>query len=463
MLLLDDLGRIVQVPTNEVPASLLPPEGVPLKRQTPNPIPGANTPPAVLERRAQAREGAEEFHFFPPVAPKLMPYLSSQDEFGNTALRPGALVSVVPLEPPVQGGKYWLSEYGLRYSLEQTFNYVNMTDVMKGGNTLGFYTLDFKAKWALFDTPRTGTAGWITTQIEAKSGLGAAGQTQDAKSNLGTLTDPTDIWSSINGARVPELGWQESLRDGEVVVVAGMISQRNYLDANAAAHTGRGEFMNSALIHSEVLPLPEYRFGVNLQWQPVKEWYAMLGASAGNNPSGNAPWIDFSWEHWSLIGEFGYAPDDFLGLGSGICRVQPFVAQAGGSTEGGLCFNLQQQLGHDSPFAWFGRFGFAGSDVGADASAQAGTGFVMQAPLSHLGLVPRLSNDLLGVGLVWSQPSATTKTVYHENEYVLETFYTLQLTPTIKLQPDVQAVWNPAFNPAPGPALVCQLQLVLAW
>ena len=108
----------------------------------------------------------------------------------------------------------------------------------------------------------------------------------DYTNTFRTLTDPTGIWSSVNGFRVPELAWQQSLRDGEVVVVAGMISQRNYLDGNAAAHTGRGEFMNSALIHSQVMPLAEYNFGVNLQWQPRDEWYAMAGASVGNAPAG---------------------------------------------------------------------------------------------------------------------------------------------------------------------------------
>ena len=35
--------------------------------------------------------------------------------------------------------------------------------------------------------------------------------------------------------------------------------------------------------------------------------------------------------------------------------------------------------------------------------------------------------------------------------------------PTIKLQPDLQVVWNPAYNPNAGPALVGQLQRVMAW
>ena len=468
MLLLDQLGHPVGVPTNAVHRSLLPPRDLGLKHQTPNPVEGTAVPDEVLQRLEESREGLVGFQWFPATPPPLMPYLASFDEHGNTALRPGPLIDVVPFEPLVQGGKYWLAEQGLRYTLEQSFSGVGMSDVKEGSQSLGFYTLSLKAKWAVLEAPAAGTAGWISTQVEAKTGLGAAGNSQSPKSNLGTLTEPNYNWSSVNGFRLPELAWQQSLRDGELVAVAGMVSQRNYLDGNAFAHTARGEFMNSALVHSEVLPLAEYNFGLNLQWQPRKEWYAMLGASAGDAPAGKVSdgshaWTDFSWNHWSVVGEFGYAPTDFLGLGSGIYRVQPFVAENGGPTQAGLCFNLQQRLGPHSPFGWFGRFGFGGAEVTADAAAEVATGFVMQAPLKHAGLVPRLSNDLLGVGFVWSQPSATTKTIYHENEYILESFYTLQLTPTIRLQPDLQVVWNPAFNSDPGPALVAQLQLTLTW
>ena len=189
----------------------------------------------------------------------------------------------------------------------------------------------------------------------------------------------------------------------------------------------------------------------------------MLGASAGNAPAGTPPWTDFGLETWSLVWELGYTPTNFIGLGPGTYRLQPLLGRADESTEGGVGFNLQQQLGPHSPFVWYGRFGFAGKEVAATASAQVGTGFLMHAPLKHVGLTPRLSNDLLGLGLVWSQPAATTKTVLHENEYILEAVYTLQLTPTIRFQPDLQVVWNPAFNPSPGPALVSQLQLVLTW
>jgi hypothetical protein len=267
ILLLDHLGRVVKVPTNEVPPGLLPPAAVGVKQQVPTPVQGTTQPREILQRSRDA--ATEGFRSFPGVPPPLAPYLASQDEFGNTAARPGPLFDVFPFEPIVQGGKYWLSGYGLRYSLQQTLTFVSMTDVMKGDNNLGYYTLDVKADWAIYDSPANGTAGWISSQIEAKSGLGYAGQDQDARKNLGTITDPTGIWSSVN--------------------------------------------------------------------------------------------------------------------------------------------------------------------------------------------------DVLGVGFVWSQPSATSKTIYHENEYVLETFYTLQLSPTLRLQPDFQFVIDPAFNSSHDHAMVFQLQLDLAF
>ena len=83
-----------------------------------------------------------------------------------------------------------------------------------------------------------------------------------------------------------------------------------------------------------------------------------------NSSPGSAPWSDFTWDYWSTVWELGYMPNDVLGLGPGVYRIQPFLARAGGPTQAGLCFNLQQQLGKDAPFGWFGRFGFGGDDVG---------------------------------------------------------------------------------------------------
>jgi hypothetical protein len=202
VLLLDSLGRVVMMPTNAVPSEFRPATSSGLDRQIPTPTAGSSMPLELLQRLQKDTNG---FQFFSAVPPRLMPYLASQDEYGNTAIRPGALFSFVPLEGPVQDTKYWLSEYGFRDSLQQTFTFVSMTDVKNGGSDLNYYTLDLKAKWNLYNAPISGNSGWISSQVEAKTGFNSASGTQSAKSNLGTVTDPTGIWSSVNGFRIPEL------------------------------------------------------------------------------------------------------------------------------------------------------------------------------------------------------------------------------------------------------------------
>src|SRR5947207_547646 len=82
-----------------------------------SPMKGASMPPEILKRIDAAKQGQAELQFFPSVQPRMMPYLASQDQFGNTAARPGALFPLMPVEPLVQGAKYWLSDHGFRYSL----------------------------------------------------------------------------------------------------------------------------------------------------------------------------------------------------------------------------------------------------------------------------------------------------------------------------------------------------------
>jgi hypothetical protein len=419
-------------------------------------------PDAVQQRAQEARRKQTGTELFPAAMPSLMPYLASDHEHGNTAIQPDPLFPAAPWDVWVQGAKYELSQYGLRYSLKQTATFVTMTDVKQGDNDLTFYTLDLGAKWAIYSTAGGDSAGWLSSQIDIKSGLDNAGNSQSAQSNLGTLTDPTGIWSKINGVRVPELAWQQSLCDGKLVGVAGMIKQSNYFDANTYANSGRGQFLNSALVNSMVLPLPQNNLGGLVAWQPSKDWYGMVGGTVGNAPAGQLPWTDFSWNHWTLQGEFGLTPKDVLGLGPGVYRIQPFLAQVN-PTEAGLSFNLQQQLGAgDSHFGWFGRFGFGSSLANGGAAAQVATGFVTRDPLEHLGLFPSRANDGAGVAFVWSQPPSNS-TAASRNEYVLEAGYVLQLTPFAQLQPDLQAVWDPAYNPSASHALALQLQLVVAW
>ncbi len=456
------LGRSVLVSTNEVHSTLQPPTTAGLKNQIPMSPKGTLQSKEVRQRIVDSKTGRE---WFPPTPPVMMPYLANLNDYGNTAIQPGPVFSVEPVSQAVQKGKYALSEIGLRYSFYQSLTMVSMTDVASGASALQYYTATFFGKWAVTEVTNAGRAGSISTEINTQLGLSPASRKQSPQDNLATIVNPQASVFGPNGIWVSELAWQQSLMDGRLVVIAGEVDQSNYIDANTYANNSQGgQFLNSAFVNSQVLPLCFNNLGINLQFQPSEAWYVIFGAGANNQPPGHSPFDDISSKNWSYLLELGLTPENLLGLGPGVYRLQPFVATVDNTTQTGIGLNVQQQLGTNSPFAWFGRFGVCGSDVGLDgASAQIATGFVMQAPLEHIGLFPRLSNDYFGAGFVWSQPSADMKPAAHDNEYGFETTYVLQLTPLASLQPDLQVLWNPANNPAADRNVIFQLQLNFVW
>ena len=464
LLLMDRLGRPVQVSTNDVSPVLQPPPSVGLGQQLPAGAKGAALPDAVAQRMVGSRLAQGNRQWFPATPPTLMPYLAGLDEFGNTAIQPGAVFAVDPVSQYPQAAKYWLSGLGLRYNFYQSVTLVSLTDAASGASALQYYTATFNGKWAVANTTSAGTAGWVSTEVNLQQGLSPASRTQTPQSNLGSLVNPLDSVDGPNGGWISELAWQQALLNGQLVVVGGLVDLGNYLDANNFANNSHGQFMNSALVNSMVLPLPSNNLGIDLQWQPTDAGYVQFGTGANHQPPGGSPFTSLGVANWSYLLEFGLTPPDLLGLGPGNYRLQPFVATVDGQTQTGVGLNLSQQLGKDSPFAWFGRFGVGGTHAALnDTRCQIATGFAMQAPLEYAGVCPSLSNDYLGVGFIWSQPSAILEPAAHENEYGLETTYVLQLTPLASIQPDIQVIANPADNPNAGCALIFQLQLNLTW
>jgi len=460
VLLTDRVGKPVVVSTNNVKASLHPPSSVGLEHQIPTPSKGASMSDEVRQRISESKAA---WQWFPSTPPVLMPYLANLDEYGNTSLQPGAVLPADPVSEWAQSAKYRLSEGGLRYSLYQSVTMISMTDVARGSSTLQYYTATFFGKWALAEVPQDGLASWLSTEINIQRGLSPVSRDQFPQENLRTLVNPFATVFGPNGGWASELALQQSLADGKLVVLAGLIDQSNYIDANNYANNSQGQFMNSAFVNSMVLPFPFNNLGIHLQWQPSDFWYLLFGSGANNQAPGSSPFVGLSFENWSYLFELGLTPKDVLGLGPGAYRLQPFVATVGGVTQVGVGLNVSQQLGPNSPFAYFGRFGVGGSQVTLDgATVQIATGIVLSAPLKPW--LPKLSNDYFGVGFVWSQPSAVARPVaVHLNEYGLETMFVLQLTPMVSLQPDFQVIWNPAGNPNADHNLIAQLQLNLTW
>jgi carbohydrate-selective porin OprB len=237
-----------------------------------------------------------------------------------------------------------------------------------------------------------------------------------------------------------------------------MINQTNPFDYNRYSNTRFGQMNNSAFANSKVFALPANDLGVTVQWQPANWWYAMIAVSANNTPSGRAPWLDLEADSMSYLGEFGLIGEDVVGLGPGVLRLQPFYATNGGPSGGGFSINFEQAIGRESPWAMWGRFGVCDESVASigGASAQASLG------IAAIGLFASASgtgkNDYLGLGAGWTRsPDGEI------DEYVAELSYTMDLTPTLALQPDVQWVIDSRDQPAGTNSVVFQLELIMRW
>ncbi len=464
IILTDGLGNVQIISTNEIHPSLQPSSPEDLKQQLPATPKGVPMDASVLRRISDSKLGLSGLHWFPSTPPVLMPYLANLDEEGNTAIQPGPLIVVDPVSSSIQAAKFALSDLGFRYTFYQSISTISMSGLSSGSGALQYYTATFLGKWAIAEDPKGSSATWLSTELDMQFGLSKASRAQTPQGNLGTIVLPNDTVVGVNGVWLSELAWQQSFADGHLLFLAGLVDESNYLDANKFAANSQGQLLNSALVNSMVLPLPFNNLGVNLQWQPNKSWYLMLGTGANNQLEGDSPFNNLSFDDWSYILEFGLTPQNVLGLGDGVYRFQPFVATVNGHTQAGIGFNVQQQLGKSSPLGYFGRFGVGGSQVTLDgAKAQIGTGLVLQAPLKCAGLFPKLSNDYLGAGFIWSQPSLAAQPAAHANEYGFEATYVLQLTPLMSVSPDVQIIWDPANHPGVSHAVVFQLEMNFTW
>ena len=460
LIYLDALGNEVKVAPEEAPAQLPPGEG---QRQVPKRRAGTKASAARTDRLRG--EGGTGVDWFPSKQPGLAPYLSGLAEYGNTASQPGGFIADDPLSRGVQRLKYTLSEYGLYYELAQALQYTSVTHVAPPLHDLGYYSYDFFFKQSLFHFLPTGAAAWISGELYGGAALGAASRRTTPAEALRSITDPAGSLWGFYGIAVAELAWQHSFADGKLVALAGVIDQANYLDVNAYANFSLGQFLNSAFVNSQVLPLTAGNFGLNVQWQPDGDFYAILGVGPNNAAAGAPPWDDVGGDNMSYLLEAGFAPSDLAGLGPGAYRLQPFIASVEGTTQGGVGFNFNQQLGRKSPFGVFARLGVGAekvTDVGG-ARAQTAAGIVLQSPLHRLGLLGEGQSNFFGLGFVWSQPAESLRPAAHANEYGVELLYFFQITATAFVTPDLQFIIDPADNADLGSSLVFQLPLVTTW
>jgi porin len=394
--------------------------------------------------------------------PRLAPYLASINLLPANADMPGSLFPGDPVSEANAHVKRALLEQGFTYTLFQSFGMSVTPSRVRDPAVGGLWSGQGFGFLEVFDHSRSGgSAGWVSAEINWVVGLGGSVDHEDPSARIGTVNQPQGLLSG-QGFWIGELAWQQSFFDGTLVATVGMIDQQNYIDVNTFANNQFTQLMNNAFVNSEVIAAPAQGLGFNLAWQPSDWFYAVYGTFTTASTPGSAPFANLRTDDWGNQLELGLITDDFLGMGRNVFRVQPFMATVDGVTSGGFGINVEQTFGgEDGRLGWFGRYGICNPAVALNGFAsQLSTGLALEAPPDGDHLMAGEA-DRWALGFFWGRPFQDG--VHLPDEYGIELLYSLQLTPTLTIRPDLQLIWTSGDTGTSSPAAVFQLQATLVW
>lgn len=431
---------------------------------------GVPTSSMVLDQRHAPKEKgwrAGGWILFPERPQRFMPYLDSLFVPGNTCAEPCRILHSDVISLGAQRAKTLVSQAGLQYSANATGNYTAVTAVRRQGRH-HFVSTNNEVNGTWFLAKHVGDAAGVFLTFEADwgQGVGFSESRDDARTSIGSLSNPQGSYRRSHGLFVPNLALGCSLFDGRWVGMIGTLDVSNFLDQNAYSGSWNGNLLNQSFNNNPALPLEWGNWGYMTAWQPSKSLYALYATTGTNAPVNHNPFHYISSKAWAHLGEIGLVREDVLGLGAGIYRFQYVITRqttpssSKAETGSGAAVNIQQQLGRNSRVGFFTRCAYLDEDAAAVSGVReaATVGFVLQAPFREKGWGSAANNDQVALGVLWEQPAERSKPFAHRSEYGVELSAVVQMTPTFFLQPDVQYIFHPAFAAEHRGAWIFQVQ-----
>jgi porin len=412
-----------------------------------------------LTARLNAAQG---MRWFPADIPQLMPYLAASNQVGGSCLQTGALIASDPISDAAQAVKTELAKYGVNYAIWQAYNFSAMSNVLPGrSHTLNEYGVQALTRTNVFTSDElTGTSAWFVLGANAGIGLGVDANAQSPQLNVGANGQTLGDWYGDN-IYLTQCMWQQSFFDGHLLAMVGMMDPEFVCDLNTFSNNPYNQLLNNEFINQATMPWTCQSLGVCLQWQPNESFYAIWALAQNNLPPGGDAFAMLSANDMTTMFELGFIDPEFLGMGRGVLRIEPYAANVDGHGGFGCDFNVEQQLWKEGPLGFFARAGFGNRDVTIiqNARTQVSGGLVLAGKNDDVFM--KSDQAYLGAAMYWLEAASTTAA--HPQEWGFELTYTYQLTPTLTIQPDLQFVLNPLNNTASDHATVFTIQMNCTW
>jgi carbohydrate-selective porin OprB len=218
---------------------------------------------------------------------------------------------------------------------------------------------------------------------------------------------------------------------------AGKISQSDFF-STGRFRSANFFFLNQAFSAALAVPFPAAGLGAVAFAFPRDDVYVAAGFGEADPSDTHTGFSEFFDDNdFFTAAEIGFLTD-LEGLGPGTYRFTfshtDGVEGSGQRSGRSLALSFDQQLGEQ--VVPFFRYTFTDRE---------GLTAISQILTAGVGVLNPLGNegDVCGLAFAWVEPDKSNL----DDEYVIEAFYRIQLTPTLQVTPDYQVFINPTFNP----------------
>ncbi|MHC5061667.1 MAG: carbohydrate porin [Planctomycetota bacterium] len=240
--------------------------------------------------------------------------------------------------------------------------------------------------------------------------------------------------SSTNDSEFRTFAWHQKLLDGRMEVRAGQLKPSSLFNSNAYASDDMRSFLSTPLSSEPSRTHPGPGVGVILTGEILDDVF--LGGALAD-AAGQGEFLDF---HSFFKGN--YMTNAYVawkpmieGLGQGSYQFAMYSVDAT-DTEAysrGFGINLAQDISNDR--ALFLKYNQSDKRR-PKVRKSLGAGIMWTNPFG-------CGQDWLGLGTGWSEPTDRNL----RDEYLVESFWRMQLTPAVQLTPGVQLWFNPSMAP----------------
>lgn len=371
----------------------------------------------------------------------------------NSFRQPGAVFTII--EAPAQSlarGKKWLyDKVGLQLGLSYQMQFQSVSGVLNDApNSTMLGWLLFEGRWELID--RKGDfKGSFVGALDWRHIIGDTVGTPEVFRNMGSLwlADTVAIpWDPY----ATSLFWEQWLKKNFLVVRIGQQNAPNIYDFFRFKDP-RVSFTGSPYANNpQIIPGPPPGFGASFEMWPIRkpdsELYVVGTLNDMNAPIGKWDWSSLGKAQFFYGLEVGYnwkrAPNDFdhVHLDLFYADKRDTAPPNFPNKEGwGLKARGTKQWGN---FVLSGSYSYTTAQGGA-------LGFTLarHEVSTTVALVTPLNvNGEIALGAAWTMPNRDIPFLSTaRDQYGLETYWRILLTPNLWVTPGVQAIINPSLNP----------------